>query len=165
MKKKKYSFEAIVSVALLVIMLVILTGQVVGRYCFSKSNSWSEESARYMYIWFIMITASLACMENAHIKVDVAINLFPKKIRPWVEHLGSLIFIVYAIVTAYLSGKYALNIARTGQQSLGLHLPMVYVYSAIPICHVLMAVRTGQRLICDIKNGKNDGGTEKEEGV
>ena len=96
-----------------------------GRYCFSKSNSWSEESARYMYIWFIMITASLACLENAHIKVDVAINLFPKKDQTVGRAFGFSCFYRIPIVTAYLSGKYALNIARTGQQSLGLHLPMV----------------------------------------
>lgn len=151
MKKKKYSFEAVIAVLLLAVMLVVLTGQVVGRYVFSSSNSWSEELARYLFVWFVMITASLACLENAHIKVDVAINLFPQKLRPWIECLGLLIFIVYALVTAYLSGKYAVNMAKIGQVSQGLSLPMVYVYSAIPICHILMAIRSAVWLVYKVR--------------
>ena len=152
MEKKKYSFESIVAVILLVAMLVVLTGQVIGRYCFSQSNSWSEESARYMYIWFILITGSLASYENIHIKIDMAINLFPKKMRPWIECLGLIIFIAYAAVVAVLGGKYALNMAKMGQKSLGLNLPMVYVYAAIPICHVLMGIRSIQWLVRKLKD-------------
>ena len=150
-KKRKISIEEIIAYVLLIAMLVVLTGQVVGRYCFGQSNSWSEEIARYMFVWFIMIAGSYACLENIHLKVDVAMNIFPKKIRPWIECLGLTIFIVYAVTVAYLSGKYAVNMAITGQISQGLKLPMVYVYSAIPVCHVLMAFRCFQWLLKGLK--------------
>lgn len=151
MKKKKYSVEAVAAVALLVVMLLVLTGQVVGRYCFNRSNSWSEELSRYLFIWFVLITASLACLEGAHIKVDAAMGLFPPKVRTWIECLGLVVFIIYALVTAYFSGKYTWSMYQMGQVSQGLKLQMQYVYGAIPVCHCLMALRCGQWLVAKIR--------------
>lgn len=155
MKKRKYSVEAVIAVALLAVMLVVLTGQVIGRYFFNRSNSWSEELSRYLFIWFVLITASLACLEGAHIKVDAAMSLFPAKIRPWVECLGLVLFIVYAVVTAYFSGLYTYSMYQMGQISQGLKLQMQYIYGAIPVCHCLMALRSAQWLFAKVKEIRN----------
>jgi TRAP-type C4-dicarboxylate transport system permease small subunit len=64
----KDNFEEIICGLLLGIMLLILTYQVVLRFIFNSSNAWSEELARYLFIWFIFIGASYAAQKTAHIK-------------------------------------------------------------------------------------------------
>ena len=40
------------------IMIIIITYQVIMRYVFANANSWSEELARYLFIYDVMIGAA-----------------------------------------------------------------------------------------------------------
>lgn len=144
------TFELLLGGIALVAMLIILTIQVVGRYAFGKSLSWSEECARYLFIWFVYITASYAIYERSHIKIDAAMNLYPTKIRPYVGILGDVVFLVYALIIAFYSTKYTYNMYITGRVSLALGIKLAFVYFAIPFCHWLMSVRLIANIVQDL---------------
>ena len=42
------------------IMIIVITYQVILRYVFSASNAWSEELARYLFIYDVMVAAAIA---------------------------------------------------------------------------------------------------------
>lgn len=134
-------------VALLWAMLICMSFQIIQRFVFGGGNTWSEEISRYMYIWFTLITVSYALLNNAHIKVDACMAVFPKKIRPYVIILGLLIIMAYCVVMViYGVQMVQLNLAM-GNVSLGLHLPMGIVYAITPLSHVVIFIRCIQRLI------------------
>lgn len=144
MEKKQSLFNKIelnISSIFLSVMLVLLSVQVFGRFIFKYSNSWSEELSRYMFVWFVYLTASYAVYRQAHIKIDGTMNLFPKKVRKYIALIGNLIFLIYCIILVYYSAKYTMAINLSEQVSLGLGIRMSYVYASIPICHSLMATR------------------------
>jgi len=141
-KDKFYNrIEELLCSFILIAMLVLLSVQVFGRFILNYSNSWSEEATRYLFVWFVYLGASYAVYKEAHIKLDGAMNLFPKGTRKYIELLGNVIFLVYCIVLFYFSAKYTAKINAAGQVSLGLGIKMSLVYLSIPFCHLLMAVR------------------------
>ena len=60
---------------LLVYSLMLSVGlvfiQVVMRYVFSNSLSWSEELARYLFLWQIWVGASYAVKEHRHLRIEL----------------------------------------------------------------------------------------------
>src|SRR6187399_794496 len=54
------------------ILVIPVTLQIVSRYTpFIPSYIWTEEMARFMFIWTIMIGAMVGIRESTHFEVDV----------------------------------------------------------------------------------------------
>lgn len=153
-KVKKYlnGIEENVSVFLLIVILIILTVQVIARFVFKHSFSWTEEMARYLFIWLSYLTACVAVSTNTHIRIDSLIKVWPKKIRPVILIVGNVIFLAYCIIITWQGFIYTNDLMRAGQVSLGLGLPMWTVYASIPVCHLVMAIRLIQVSVRMIKN-------------
>lgn len=146
MKKVFDKFEEVIGVALLAYMLIILSYQVLLRFVFNNSNSWSEETARYLFVWFVYITASLAVLKNAHIRIDAFLGMYPSSLVRGVVVFGYLLFFAYCLAIVHYSWDFTMQIKMAGQVSMGLGTPMYLVYLSLPVCHVLMALRILQRL-------------------
>jgi len=146
MKKGNTStLEEHLSVCIMSIILIVLTIQIVLRFLpFVPPNSWSEELSRYLFVWFVYLTACVAIYKNAHIKIDAALNLYPQKIRIYCVLLGNIVFAAYTLGIAYYGLIYTVDLWKSGQISMGLHIKMAYVYAAIPVCHFLMFCRLVQ---------------------
>lgn len=138
--------EEMLAVGILAYMLVILSYQIIMRFVFNSSNNWSEESARYLFVWFVYLTASLAIIKNAHIRIDAVLRLYPTKLTRTLIVIGYLLFIAYCAAIVYYSTLFCGNIYRAEQVSLGIGVPMYIVYMSLPVCHALMVVRILQRL-------------------
>lgn len=152
---KKFNFlnriEEWLTVALLVVALIVLSYQVFLRFVMNSGNSWSEELARYLFIWSVYTSASFAIISNAHIRIDAVVKLYPKVIRRFIPILADVIFLVYALAVTYFSTDYVMDLLASGQVSMGLHVTMGYMYAAIPVGHLLMSVRLVQLLYRRIK--------------
>ncbi len=58
-------------------LMVILTFlQVVFRYLIEQPLAWSEEGAKYLFIWATYMGASVAYYEGKHINVTLAFDYF-----------------------------------------------------------------------------------------
>ena len=103
--------EEFFMIPLIFAMSIIIFIQVVCRYVFQNSLTWSEEMARYMFVWLVYFSVSYTARREKHIRIDAAINLYPKKARPYIEILSEVIVLGFAIfiaVTGYtVFGKIA----------------------------------------------------------
>ena len=138
--------EEMMAVTILAYMLVVLAYQIIMRFVFNLSNNWSEESARYLFVWFVYLTASLAILKNAHIRIDAVLRMYPSKMVRGFIVFGHLLFIFYCCAIVYYSAIFCGNIYASEQVSLGIGVPMYIVYLALPVCHTLMIIRVLQRL-------------------
>lgn len=117
--------------AALVMMVIAVSVQVLGRYLLRDIPVWTEEAARYASIWLAMTALPVAIRRRAHIAVD----LFQRVESPTVQGLlkwFSLLTmgIVLAVMAVY---GYRYLGAASRQISGGLGIPMSYVYVAAPI--------------------------------
>ena len=55
MEEKLYKLLKTFSFLLMLTMVVIIFAQVLARYAFSNSLSWSEEIGRYLFVWMSFI--------------------------------------------------------------------------------------------------------------
>lgn len=70
----------IVLVAALVLLTIPVSMQIVSRFTnLIPHYIWTEEMARFMFVWVIMIGAMIAVRENSHLDVDVWPHLSSRK--------------------------------------------------------------------------------------
>lgn len=121
-------------------MTILIFLQVIFRYVVKQSLSWSEELARYLFIWLTFIGASIAAREKSHINVSVMIDIFKsQKIRSVFYIFANMLNMVFLIVLIGFGSKITFQILQLKQISSS--MPFLYigiVYFAIPIGSILM---------------------------
>ena len=149
------NLEVFLCVILMSVMTILVFVQVVMRYVFHNSLSWSEELARYVFIWLIYLGISYGCKLRKHIKIDAALHLFPKKIQKYVVIIGDIFFFLFALYIVVTGFNYCVAQAAVGKASSALGIPFQYVYSATVVGFGLAAFREVQTIIYRIKCIKN----------
>jgi TRAP-type C4-dicarboxylate transport system permease small subunit len=151
------NFEQSVSIVLMSLMTIIIFVQVIMRRVFSSSLTWSEELARYLFIWLIYLGISYGAKIKKHIKIEAFLGIFPKKARPFIEILGDVLFFVFSVFIMYTSFVWVQRQIKLHQASAALHIPMWLVYAAPFVGFTLAAFRQIQTIIFRIKNIKEGG--------
>jgi len=132
--RKYLYFLSVFSIGL---MLAIIFLQVVSRYIFNHSFEWSEELARFLFVWTVFIGSALIIGDKGH----MAVKLLEEKLKgttagtilKLVIELCSLAFILILIVQGSKMTKIMMF-----QTSPALGIRMGYVYSIIPVSGILM---------------------------
>lgn len=110
--------------------------QVVFRYALNDPLVWSEELARYLFVWVALVGAGAAVRTGGHFGLDLFYRKFPAAGRSGVAILISAIIAIFA-GTLLLYG-----IRETSQASLqlapSLQIRMHWAYAAIPVGAALM---------------------------
>ncbi len=153
-------FEITVCSILMILMTALICVQVVMRYCFHSSLVWSEEMARYAFIWLIYIGISYGSRIMKHIKIEAALGLYPKKARPYVIILGDILFLAFSVIIVYLAYDVVLQQMKLNQKSPAMQIPMWFMYSAPMVGFVLTAIRQVQVIVirCKELGHKSEGG-------
>jgi TRAP-type C4-dicarboxylate transport system permease small subunit len=129
-------------------MLAVVLVQVVFRYGVQASLSWSEELARYTFVWAIFLGASAATRRGQHIVMGAVVSLLPAPLQRALAVLGTLCFAAFAALLVGL-GVVLMHAARF-QVSTGLQIPISWVYAALPVgmalclLHLLAALVRGR---------------------
>jgi TRAP-type C4-dicarboxylate transport system permease small subunit len=113
------------------IMLGVVLVQVLFRYVVQASLSWSEELARYAFVWAIFLGASAATRRGQHIVMGALVSLLPAPLRRGLAVLAALCFAALAALLVVL-GVVLMHAARF-QVSTGLQVPISWVYAALPV--------------------------------
>lgn len=149
------NIELYICVFLMSFMTLLVFVQVIMRYVFNNSLSWSEELARYTFIWLIYIGISYGCKLRKHIKIDAALYLFPKKVRPYVVLLGDILFIAFAVYITYTGFFYSMEQIQFDMRSAALKIPYQYIYMSTVVGFGLATIREIQTIIYRVKCLKN----------
>lgn len=137
--KKLERLTQIISV-LVAILMIICAGatfiQVVRRSFFGTVFRWAEEIAIYSVVW-ITFLASVLCLKNGeHTRIEVFINLFPHRIRKWIEVFD------YVVCFAFMAllGYHSIELLKINGafRTAGANVPMYMVYSCIMVSGILM---------------------------
>jgi TRAP-type C4-dicarboxylate transport system permease small subunit len=154
--------EEYLSVILLAAMSVIIFAQVIGRYVFQNSLSWSEESARYIFIWLTYLAISYGVKMEAHIRVDAVLVLMPKVAQKVVRIISNVLFLAFSVLVVYFGILVSDRIMDSHQLSPAIGLPMGFVYSAIPFGFILTTIRLVQNTLKKFKtiDGTVDGAVD-----
>ncbi|WP_375334800.1 TRAP transporter small permease [Arenibacter sp. ARW7G5Y1] len=134
-------------------MLLLIFGAVVSRYIFNTSFYWSDEIARYCFVWLIFLSAALAVKEKQHIRVTYFIDLLPDNVRKNIILLGQLLFLFFLIFLVISGFIWVLELKNSNSPALGLPLNIV-LYSALPVGSLLSIPYVIKQIINTYNNRK-----------
>ncbi|MCI9026589.1 MAG: TRAP transporter small permease [Lawsonibacter sp.] len=140
-------FEEILMVLSLTCIIVVMLFQIVRRYVFNNSLTWSEEFCRYCYIWMMFVAFSYSIHLKADLRVDAVVSLLPQGVKAVLELITLLICLAITGFLFYHSFGTVAAVVKTGEKSAALHLPMQVVYTASVVGYGCGTLRYIQRLI------------------
>lgn len=134
--------------------LIVLTIfiEVLRRSLLSYSSIWAEEVARYAFIYLAWIGASSAIKERAHIRIDVLLPLFSKRLRSLVFMFGDFVTLVLAVLAVYWSMEPVLTSIHFGSVTHGLRISQAWFLAAVPLGFSMMILRLLQSMRRDWKD-------------
>lgn len=157
LKKINDRFEEYFAAVLLVIMTILIFFQVISRFILNTPLAWSEETARYIFIWLIYISAALAVKRQEHIRVEIGLVLLKGKGKKIGYIITDIIFLIFSYFLVKDGFLLVQKLTEHGQTSPAVGFSMNYIYAIIPIGYGLMTVRLIQNIILRIKSINKDG--------
>jgi TRAP-type C4-dicarboxylate transport system permease small subunit len=123
--------------------------QIFSRYtALVPSYIWTEEMARFLFIWTIMIGAMIGVRESTHFEVDVWPTLPPRG-EAFVRLLGRLGVLVAALI--FVSAGIEFTKFAWHRISELAELPLWLIHVAWPLTGVTWLVFLGEHLVDDLK--------------
>lgn len=129
---------------LLALMLFIMTAviivQVICRTFLGFSIFWSEELARYLFVWVSFIGASIALRKGDLVAMDFLEGKIKGKWQLVYQCLIQLIVLTFVVIAFYFGLKQIFTPTVLNNISPALRLPMSLVYAAVPVGFGLMII-------------------------
>lgn len=152
MKKILSLVEIIIRLICTVLLTVITLGvftQVVMRYVFNAPVFWLEEFVINQMVWVVFLGVPLAVINRSHTRITFFVNLLPVKARQWLEILTQIVCTTWMLYISW----HSLPVVKTTMRSLStaLQMPRGYLYLAIPVCGVIIALYYLVNIADDIK--------------
>ena len=139
--------EAAVLITLVGGMTLIVFLQVVYRYVLVQPLHWSEELARYLFIWLSMLGATLGLQKRGHFGLDFFYRMLPNRGRRFLQFLTY--FLMGGVILVILVQGIKLVETTALQESPAMGISMAWAYACLPIGAFLMAIHLLVILIKD----------------
>ncbi len=143
--------EEVLLTLMLIVISVVMIAQVISRYVFNASFSWSDELARYMLVWSCFLSVSYCVKRRISIKIEQLQNSLPKKAIPWMRLVRHTIVCVFCIIMIPYAWTYLQQTIASGATSAAMQIPMSWIQSAPLVGFVLLTIRVGQAWVREFK--------------
>jgi TRAP-type C4-dicarboxylate transport system permease small subunit len=134
------SLEILTSVTVAVLVIDVLW-QVFTRLVLNDPSSWTEELAIFLLIWVSLLGAAVALNRGAHLGIDYFVSKLPERARLYTEVLVFACISLFSICVMVAGGfSLVISTLELGQESPALGVKVGYVYLAIPISGLFLAL-------------------------
>lgn len=139
-----------VALGLLVAGLIIpVTMQVLSRSDFVPRYIWTEEVARFCFVWMIMIGAMCAVRDGSHFDLEI----LPESANPRVERAKRIFVHLMISLVAFIFVWYGWQFLLFGwyQTSEIASLPMNWMFVAWPLMGVITLLFMAEKIIIELR--------------
>jgi TRAP-type C4-dicarboxylate transport system permease small subunit len=160
MRVIRFFFVEVVEFVLVCLMIVLCTVLFVGvysRYVMGQAVPWSDEVARYLFIWLVFLGAAVAVRRRAHYAVHLIVDRFAKRAKFATELFYWVIIMGFSVFITIQGLKVMEGVSV--QISPALELNLSWVFLAIPVHGVLSFLYAGahfwQGIRAEMKGGES----------
>ena len=142
--------------ALMGLIIVPVALQIISRYTgIIPRYIWTEEVARFCFVWIVMLGAMIAVRDNAHFEVD----LLPAPKTSRQQGLNGLIVHVAMLLMTGAFAWYGIEFAKFGfrQTSEMSGINMLSIYISFPLAGVTWIAFLAEKLAADWRLLRTDG--------
>ncbi len=135
---------------LMALMIVPVSLQILSRYAgIFPRYIWTEEVARFCFVWIIMIGSMIAVRDETHFKVD----LLPKPDTERQKGVSNLVVHIAMMLLALVFAWHGYAFAKFGfiQESEMSGINMLSIYISFPLAGVTWALFLLERIVADVQ--------------
>jgi TRAP-type C4-dicarboxylate transport system permease small subunit len=120
----------------LVMMCIVAAIQVFMRFVFNYPLVWSEELARYIFVWIAFIGAGYGVRYHIHICLEFFYDRFPRLLQKIITVITNAVSIFCFAGLGICGTQFAVSQNSIASSAMG--IPMSWVFIALPLGCVLM---------------------------
>ncbi|WP_119310053.1 TRAP transporter small permease [Cohaesibacter haloalkalitolerans] len=116
------------------LLVIAVTWQVIGRFFFNSSGAVSEELAKIMFVWFVLLGAALLFGEKGHMAIEFGLDIMPPRTQTIFQIIISILILGFIASILLIGGIDAVQ--RTMRQT-NAAIPYIktgQIYLALPLC-------------------------------
>jgi TRAP-type C4-dicarboxylate transport system permease small subunit len=160
MKRFFLNFEENLAAGLMGWLLTVLFLQVFTRYVLNDPLSWTEEVARYSYVYIVFLGSSAAITHRTHVGIDFVVKATPRRVQ-WAVAFAVNLLILFTLANLVYWG-YRAALRQWTLPLVVLDVPYTWVYIVVPITAALMTLRTIAVMREDWARMRGGAGVESE---
>lgn len=128
-------------VVLFAALVLDVAWQVFARQVLNSPSGWSEELAKYLFIWLGLFGSALVFGERGHIAIEFVLEKLPGRAQWMVGIFVQLVILTFAALVLVYGGWLVSDLAWD-QALAGLPLNVGPLYLALPISGLLVCFYT-----------------------
>ncbi|GAB4402828.1 MAG: TRAP transporter small permease [Bacteroidia bacterium] len=126
-------------VVLMAAMVLDVLWQVASRYVVQEPSSFTDELARYLFIWIGLLGTAYATGQHKHLSLDLLSPRLAAPARRILALVIDLLVIFFAVVVLIVGGARLVFVTLyLEQNSAALQVPLGYVYFALPLAGAII---------------------------
>ena len=138
-KKFIVNIDQYVSAVLFIVIMVLLFLQVVTRYVFRHSFTWTEELSVLLFVWMTYMGVSSAVTYRKNLRIDALLDVVPFRVKKLLLIISDVIFILFNL---YLIVPFVELIGSIGgSRTPILGIPKAITYWLIPAILVISSAK------------------------
>ncbi|OOF59882.1 TRAP transporter small permease [Rodentibacter myodis] len=144
-----------ICVALSSFLVCCVVWQVLSRYILGTPSTYTDEIARFLFIWVGLMGAAYALGQKKHLAIDLLLSKFENSpiSQNRLQLIINLISVAFiTIIMCYGGFKLVIDTMNNGQISPVLGIQMGLVYLAIPLSGCFMLIYLLRDIIDNIHN-------------
>jgi TRAP-type transport system small permease protein len=134
----------------LVLLIMAVLYQVIGRYVFNDSPTWAESGAVLLVLYVTMLGMAVGVRDAGHIGLESLLVLVPESLRLKMELLIHGLVLLFGVVMAYNCGLLAQSVWDYKIPTLGISEAFKYIPPAM--AGVLVALFSMEHIIALVRN-------------
>jgi len=133
-------------IATLTVLILTVVWQVFSRYVLKSPSTFTDEAARFFLIWLTLLGSAWVTGQRAHLAIDLLIEKLSLLNAIRLQRFISFLIIAFSCSVMVIGGGNLVRITLVLEQtSTVLQVPMGYVYMALPLSGVIIAIYS----LCD----------------
>ena len=134
-------------VCFVLLMFISVLLQIFYRYLLQSPLTWTEEVARYSFIWTVLLGAAFAVRRKEHVAMNLLFDRFPKSVQRYVAVVINgiiLISLMYLLPVSWSFFSFMKSVSAPT-----LNISWGFLFFAAPLSITLMTIHTFIRLVKD----------------
>lgn len=145
---RKYSFEGCIAALLFIGLFFVILIQIFGRTSLFTGPIWTEELARWLWVWMALIGIGAVERGDAHLRMSFIVEMLPLAVQRGLA-------VVFDVVYLAITGKLILigygSILRTwNNETVSLPTTDAVLYASAFVALILIAHRIMRRLYANL---------------
>lgn len=133
------------------VMVLASAAQILFRFALNLPLDWTEELAKYMFVWSTMLACAMYTRGRQHSAVDILQHYLPDRPRRALQFAADVLCIVFYLI--FIFGGCVLTVITMNRLTPATQIPMGLMYLSVPVSGVFMIMMTIDNILHDLQEG------------